>query len=152
MKKLFLLVILIVFSLANLIAQEKREMNDEMFEKIKAEKISFLSAKMNLTPSEAQTFWPVYNEFGKKKFEIQREIHEFEHMPDEKFASLSDAEVEKLTDNYISSFGKEAQLLKEYNTMFLKILPKKKVLTLYRTENEFKGHLIREYRKDKKKD
>jgi len=98
MKKLFLLVILIVFSLANLIAQEKREMNDEMFEKIKAEKISFLSAKMNLTPSEAQTFWPVYNEFGKKKFEIQREIHEFEHMPDEKFASLSDAEVEKLTD------------------------------------------------------
>jgi hypothetical protein len=42
---------------------------------------------------------------------------------------------------------KEAQLLKEYNKQFQKILPKKKVLLMYRTENEFRAHLIREFRK-----
>ena len=146
------MIILAVFSLTYLFAQERREMNPEMFEKIKAEKISFFTSKMDLTPMEAQTFWPVYNEFEKKRFEIQREIHEFEHMPDEKFTSLSDTEIEKMTNNYISSFEKEAQLLKDYNKQFLKILPKKKILTMYRTENEFRGHLIREYRKDQKKD
>ena len=152
MKKIFLLIILAVFSLTYLFAQERREMNPEMFEKIKAEKISFFTEKMNLTPAEAQTFWPVYNEFEKKRFDIQKEIHEFEHMPDEKYAILSDTEIEKMTNNYISSFEKEALLLKDYNKQFLKILPKKKVLTMYRTENEFRGHLIREYRKDQKRD
>lgn len=152
MKKLFLIIILAVFSFTYLIAQERREGNPEMFEKIKAEKISFFTSKLDLTPKEAQTFWPVYNEFEKKRFEIQREIHEFEHMPDEKFASLSETDIEKMTNNYISSFEKEAQLLKEYNKQFLKILPKKKVLTMYRTENEFRGHLIREFRRNQKKD
>ena len=152
MKKIFLLIILAVFSFTYLFAQGRREMNPEMFEKIKAEKISFFTDKMNLTPADAQTFWPVYNEFETKRFDIQKEMHEFEHMPDEKFASLSDAEIEKMTNNYINSFEKEALLLKDYNKQFLKILPKKKVLTMYRTENEFRGHLIREFRKNQKKD
>jgi hypothetical protein len=152
MKKIFLLIILAVFSLTYLFAQGRREMDPEMLEKIKAEKISFFTSKMDLTPLEAQTFWPVYNEFENKRFEIQREIHEFEHMSDEKFASLSDTEIEKMTNNYINSFEKEAQLLKDYNKQFLKILPKKMVLTMYRTENEFRGHLIREFRKNQKKD
>jgi len=151
MKKIFLLIILAVFSSTYLFAQERREMDPEMLEKIKAEKISFFTDKMNLTPTEAQTFWPVYNEFEDKRFEIQREIHEFEHMSDEKFARLSDTEIEKMTNNYINSFEKEALLLKDYNKQFLKILPKKKVLTMYRTENEFRGHLIREFRKNQKK-
>jgi len=152
MKKLFLLIILAAFSISFLNAQERREMNPEMFEKIKAEKISFFTSKLDLTTSEAQAFWPVYNEFEKKRFEIQRQIHEFEHMPDEKFASLSETDIEKMTNNYVGSFEKEAQLLKEYNKQFLKILPKKKVLTMYRTENEFRGHLIREYRRNQNKD
>lgn len=152
MKKLFLIIILAAFSISFLNAQERREMNPEMFEKIKAEKISFFTSKLDLTTSEAQAFWPVYNEFEKKRFEIQRQIHEFEHMPDEKFASLSETDIEKMTNNYVGSFEKEAQLLKEYNKQFLKILPKKKVLTMYRTENEFRGHLIREYRRNQNKD
>lgn len=152
MKKLSIIIILTVFSFTYLNAQDRREMNPEMFEKIKAEKISFFTSKLDLTPLEAQSFWPVYNEFEKKRFEIQRAIHEFEHMPDEKFASLTETDIEKMTNNYISSFEKEAQLLKEYNKQFLKILPKKKVLTMYLTENEFRGHLIREYRRNQKKD
>ena len=152
MKKLYSAILLAVFFSTSLFAQEKREGNSEMFEKIKAEKISYFTSKLDLTPVEAQAFWPVYNEFENKRFEIQKEIHQFEHMPDDKFASLSDSEIEKLTNNYINSFDKEAQLLKEYNKQFQKILPKKKVLTLYRTENEFRGHLIREFRKNQKKD
>jgi len=123
-----------------------------MLEKIKAEKISFFTSKLDLTPSEAQAFWPVYNEFETKRFDIQRQIHEFERMPDDKFASLSESDIEKITNTYLGSFEKEAQLLKEYNKLFLKVLPKKKVLMMYRIENEFRGHLIREYRKSQEKD
>jgi hypothetical protein len=121
-----------------------------MFEKIKAEKISFFTSKLDLTPSEAQAFWPVYNEFEKKRFEIMQLKHDFERMPDEKVTNISSSEIEKMTNNYIGAFEKEAQLLKEYNKQFLKILPRKKVLIMYRTENEFREHLIREYRRGQK--
>lgn len=148
MKKLYTLIVLAVFCFSALQAQERRGKNPEMFEKIKAEKISFFTSKLDLTPSEAQSFWPVYNEFEKKRYEIKQQIHQFERMPDEEFAKLSNAEIEQLTNNYIGSFEKEASLLKEYNKQFLKILPNKKVLMMYRTENEFRSHLIRQYRKD----
>jgi hypothetical protein len=131
-------------------AQDRGKPASEMYEKIKVQKISFFTEKLSLSPSEAQAFWPVYNEFEKKRFDIQRQKHEFERMPDEKYDKLSDSEIEMLTSNYIESFEKEALLLKEYNKQFLKVLPKKKVLLLYRTENEFRGHLIREYRGQKR--
>jgi hypothetical protein len=152
MKKLLLFSILSIFAFTVTIAQEKHGPTNEMFEKIKAEKISFFTEKLSLTSTEAQAFWPVYNEFEKKRFDIQRQIHEFEHMPDEKFASLSDSDIDRMTNNYISSFEKEATLLKEYNKLFLKVLPKKKVLMMYRTENQFRGHLIREYKRGQNKD
>jgi len=152
MKKLLLISILSIFLFTIAIAQEKSGPNAEMFEKIKAEKISFFTDKLSLTSLEAQAFWPVYNEFEKKRFEIQSQKHEFERMPDDKIANLPESEIEKMTSNYIGSFEKEALLLKEYNKQFLKVLPKKKVLMMYRTENQFRGHLIREYRKGQKKD
>jgi len=141
-----------IFTFMVMVAQERRGPSPEMLEKIKAEKVSFFTSKLDLTSAEAQAFWPVYNEFEKKRYDIQRQIHEFERMPDDKITSLSESEIEKMTSNYIGSFEKEALLLKEYNKQFLKILPKKKVLMMYRTENEFRSHLIREYRKNQKKD
>jgi hypothetical protein len=151
MKKLLSAIILAIICFTNLNAQERRGGNPEMFEKIKAEKISFFTSKLDLTPAEAQAFWPVYNEFEKKRFDIQRQVHEFEHKPDEEFAKLSESEIAKMTNDYIDSFEKEAMLLKEYNKRFLKILPNKKVLLMYKTENEFRSHLIREFRKGQEK-
>ncbi len=152
MKKLLLISILFIFSFTALIAQERRGISPEIYEKIKAEKISFFTSKLDLTPAEAQVFWPVYNEYEKKRFDLQRQIHGFEHMPDEKFASLSEPEIEKLTNDYIESFGREGTLRKEYHKRFLKILPLKKVLLMYRTENDFRSHLIRDYKRDQKRE
>jgi len=138
-----------MFTFTALIAQVGGRNNPlpEMLEKIKAEKISFFTEKLSLTPAEAQAFWPVYNEFERKRFEIQRQIHEFEIIPDFKFNSLTDADAEKMMNNYIESFEKEGLLLKDYNKQFLKILPKKKVLMIYRIENQFRGHLLRVYKR-----
>jgi hypothetical protein len=152
MKKLILASLLAAFGIFSLNAQERRGPSPEMFEKIKAEKISFFTSKLDLTSSEAQTFWPVYNEFEKKRFEIQKQIHEFERMPDEKYKTLSEQEIEKQTNNYIASFEQEANLIKEYHQKFLKVLPKKKVLQMYRTENEFRSYLIREYKRGQRKE
>ena len=83
-------------------------------------------------------------------------VKEWEHKLDDspllKNEKSTDSEIEKMTADYVSSFEKEAMLLKEFNKQFLKVLPNKKVLMLYRTENEFRGYLIREYKRGQKKD
>lgn len=153
MKKIIFASLFMALGLLNMNAQERRGgPSPELFEKIKAEKISFFTSKLDLSPSEAQAFWPVYNEFEKKRFDIQKQIHEFERMPEEKYTTLSESEIEKMTNNYISLFEKEAELIKEYHQRFLKVLPKNKVLRMYRAENEFRSYLIREYKRGQKKE
>jgi hypothetical protein len=153
MKKIICLSLLLVLAFTFVEAQNQGRPSFPVgFDKIRTEKISFFTEKLSLTPAEAQVFWPVYNEFERKRFEIQGQKHYFESLPVEKYRMLSDTEIEKLTANYIESFEKEATLLKEYNKQFLKILPKKKVLMLYRTENDFRGYLIREFRGGRNRD
>lgn len=151
--KQILTIVILAFLVGTLAAQERRGgLSPETFEKIKAEKISFFTSKLDLTPAEAQAFWPIYNELEKKKFEIQGLRHEFERMPDEKYKSLSAAEIEKMTNAYIASFEQDANLIKEYHQKIMKVLPKRKVLLMYRTENEFRSYLIREYKRGQKRD
>lgn len=60
MKKLILILTLIIC--ANGIAQP----NGKMQERIKAQKVAFITEKLNLTSDEAQGFWPIYNAFEAK--------------------------------------------------------------------------------------
>ena len=60
MKNTFLAIAaLFIFNLAT--AQQKPTPADR--EKIESMKVTFLNNKMNLTPEEAQKFWPVYNQY-----------------------------------------------------------------------------------------
>ena len=45
----------------------------EIQEKIKAQKIAFITDKLELTSEEAQQFWPIYNEFEAKVEKIKSE-------------------------------------------------------------------------------
>ena len=55
---------LIVMLTLNLISQEERHERPmgENKEKLKAHKIAFITDRLQLTPAEAEKFWPVYNE------------------------------------------------------------------------------------------
>ena len=57
MKRLFIL--LLACLTLSLNAQEKKENRKEQIE---SQKIAFFTAELELTPEEAQLFWPVYNQ------------------------------------------------------------------------------------------
>ncbi|MBN1987515.1 MAG: hypothetical protein JW761_14485 [Prolixibacteraceae bacterium] len=137
---------LLILSTGPLQAQDKKE-GESRWEKFRAEKVSFLTEKLELTPTEAQKFWPVYNELEKSRWEAQKTRRELEvriHEVEDK--NLSKKEIIQLTRDYSSSMEKEGQLYVKYNDEFLKILPPEKVLKLYRSENEFRMHMIRKFR------
>jgi hypothetical protein len=117
------------------------------FEKMKAKKVAYLTDAINLTPAEAEKFWPVYNEFDQKRISIMKERRELENKLEDKIEDMSDDKFIELSKKLTSFHKREGDLFVEYNDKFLKILPPRKVVEFHVAEMKFKGYLLREYRK-----
>jgi Spy/CpxP family protein refolding chaperone len=126
--------------------------HQERWEKYKAEKVAFLTTNLDLSPEEAQKFWPVYNQMEKEKSEVQQKRHELEAKVREAAETLSDEQIITLTREFAHNQEEEGTLSTKYNEKFLKILAPKKVLQLYKVEGEFRMYLFKKYRDKDKKD
>ncbi|NCB07964.1 MAG: hypothetical protein EOM73_07375 [Bacteroidia bacterium] len=135
-----------VFSFLILFANAQDEQHKARWEKYRSEKISFLTDKMEMSPAEAQKFWPVYNELEKMRWEAQKTRRDLEMKVNDTKATLSKKEATQLTRDFTGSMEKEGALLVKYNEEFLKILPPEKVLKLYQAENEFRMYMIQKFR------
>jgi Spy/CpxP family protein refolding chaperone len=114
----------------------------EKKENIEAMKIAFITQKLELTPEEAQKFWPVYNQYTDKLKELRKKRRQEERDGKQKMDALTDKELEQMIDNDLATRQKELDLQKEYNTKFKAILPIKKVVKLYAAEEQFKMVLL----------
>lgn len=132
------LLVLPSFVLAQPDADDERRMDE-----IRAQKAAYLTTKLDLTPAEAQQFWPVYNEYSQKKEEIHRERFSKKGYPKPIDPDqMTDEEAGQMIDQMVADQGKMAALEKEYSQKFRKILPVKKVLKLYEAEMDFKRVLL----------
>lgn len=124
-------------------AQQKNQKPD--MEKMKADKVAYISTQLNLSVDEAQKFWPVYNEFEKKNdelFEAERSINR--ELKTGKTA-LSDSELTKKLDRMMEIQKEKTAIQSEYYEKFKKILPIQKVAKLYEAERGFRKQLLHEY-------
>jgi len=154
MKRKIVIILSVVFVILNFaaIAQQGGESHEARMEKYRSEKVSFLTTRLDLTPTEAEKFWPIYNQMDKERWEAQKARRDLENKVSAAEESLSDNEIIKLTREFSGSMQKEGVLMVSYNEKLLKVLPPKKVLKLYKTENEFRMHMIKKYRDNDKGD
>lgn len=93
--------------------------------KLEAVKIGYLTRRLDLSPEEAQRFWPIYNKYS-----------------DEMLRARQDARL-----NNIPEITLEENLLnirKKYNAEFNKALAPDKVNNFYRAEKEFGNFVQKE--------
>ena len=69
MKLIKIVTSLLLFISFNFYAQGEKM--KEKREQIKTMKIAFLTSELDLSVSEAEKFWPVYNAFEEKEFELK---------------------------------------------------------------------------------
>lgn len=142
--------ILILLSLFTINGMSQ-DMDIEKLERFNAQKIAFYTQKLNLTSAEAEKFWPIYNEYQKKKNDILLEKRDTDRYLRQSFSTLSDKEIEEISDKYIEFNKEEADLLTIYHKEFKKVLPIKKVIKLYQAENQFKEMLLRQIRNNQQR-
>ncbi len=145
MKKLLLTLTLITIGIATVWAQQGRP---ERFdhEQFKSNKIAFITQALNLKPAEAEKFWPIYNQFENERNKLFDQRREMERMIMERSDNLSEKEYTELSRKFAALFKEEGDLTQRYNEQFLKILPAKKVVELYKAEYNFRKELLRQYR------
>lgn len=145
MKKIMLFAALVLLSFS-LSAQpaDGRGPGRNWEDKIRAEKIAHFTAALDLTPEEAQLFWPVYNQYWKENMEAHgKTMKAFHKLRSDKETKLSDKELESLTDAYMSALDAEQKVLDSYYPKFKKVLSAEKLAKLFVAEEDFRMKMIR---------
>jgi len=147
MQKITVILFLILISLNSLYAQPHNKR-----EKLKAYKTAYITQQLDLTPSEAEKFWPVYNAYEKKVFQFKvTKVNATRTKIKEKggFEALTEKEANqillKLTENEQDVIDAKKELFRDLKN----IISSKKILKLNQAEHQFNRKLLSDYRKRK---
>ncbi len=110
-------------------------------DKIKADKKLIVATNMELTESEAKTFWPVYDEYQKDLQSINRRIAGLldRYAADFHSKSLTDDKAKKLIDEVLAIEQSEANLKNTYAPKLSNALPVIKVARYLQIENKIRA-------------
>ena len=86
--------------------------------RLEALKIAYITKKMDLSPDEAQRFWPIYNLYAAELKQARQD-------------AVKNNEAEILLDE------NQLKIRKKYNSQFNQVLSPEKVNTFFKSEKEF---------------
>lgn len=141
-----ILPILLIFISFNFYAQGEKM--KEKKEQIKALKVAFLTTELNLTSSESEKFWPIYNAFDDKQFELRHlKMKAFMgRMDDNAMDKMSEKEANSFLNQMESNEDELYMLRKKFVTTLKGILPATKIIKLRKSEEDFNRKLLQQYR------
>ncbi|MFV0555307.1 MAG: hypothetical protein ACK5LR_11490 [Mangrovibacterium sp.] len=124
----------------------------EQIEQFKAQKVSYMTDKMNLNTEEAQKFWPIYNEFDESRWKLHNRRRELECQLRDDYDRLAEKDFQRINAEMNDIAQRELNLILKYNAKFLQVLPAKKVVLIVPVENDFRFRVIKDYRRKQRED
>ena len=125
--------ILLLFISAGIYAQDNKH------EKIKAYKTAYITEKLELSPKEAEEFWPVRDVRKRERDQIFKKIGD-------NTCDISDSDAAALIKIGFALEEETLQIKREMNTALSASISSKKIILLRKVENDFKRELLHRYR------
>lgn len=137
---------------------EKGDRMEKFKEKIRVEKVAFISSELELTYDEAQNFWPIYNQYDKDLMAIRDKNRPkdttlnngFPMRPD--FLKMREEEAQTILKNHFQTERDVISLQEKYSKELLKAISTQKITKLFFVEKEFMANVIGKGWKDMKRD
>jgi Spy/CpxP family protein refolding chaperone len=146
MKKSLSIIIAFLFVSLTVFGQQRNENRGKVNQdKIKAIKVGLITDELNLTESQAEKFWPVYNSYSDKRKEILQQIRKRNKDTEE----VSDKEILQNQDEILKLKQKELDLEKDYRDDFLKVITAKQYNDLQLVEKKFNQMLLNKLKERK---
>lgn len=114
----------------------------EAMKKIEAARIGVITERLELTPEQAEQFWPIYRELTNRRREIRSEMRQLRHGHDP--ATATEEENRKLLDENFQLQEKELVLNKEYDEKLLTVISPGQLLALKQAEEDFRRMILRQ--------
>ena len=149
MKKVISVLCLLAVLATGALAQEQQQRGRQgrggegWRERVRAEKVAFLTEQIDLTESEAQVFWPIYNQIQKEQREAFEAVRKaYEAMEKGVNEGKTGKEMEKFVEAYVDAKDKNEGIETKYLNKLMKSLPAEKVARYYVAEEKFRHQQI----------
>lgn len=114
-------------------------------DKVEALRVDYISKSLELTNTEYEKFWPVYNEYNDKIRAIRKNLRvSYRNKSD----NLSEKEAEQLYYLFVQSKQAEADVHKQYNEKIKTIIGAIKTVKLHVAEEEFRMKVMKSIKGD----
>ena len=145
MKLLNLVFALLFFSSFSTFAQGEKM--KEKREQIKAMKVAFITTELDLNSAEAEKFWPIYNTFEEKEFELKHlKMRSFIKRYRDGKDKMTEKEANLLLSQMETNEEKFYLLRKKFILNLKGIIPASKIIKLKKSEEDFNRKLLLQYR------
>lgn len=150
MKKLLFTLFLVFTAMLQLHAQQTREfrgnLSDADRQKLESAKIAFITNRLDLTTEQAKGFWPIYNEYEKKKFDTRtRLMREGYRMSNRGQDELNEAQYEELLGMHITSRQEDLKNELAYIEELKEVINNRQILRLLTIDESFlRNYLMRQ--------
>jgi hypothetical protein len=140
MKTYAFLLFALLFSLPSFAQQQNGDVEEKRKERIERLKRAYISEKLELTVTESEKFWPIYNEFASRKEAIQKELKaankklKAENLENQVVSSA----IETISTQRKAEIDNDARFLKES----LPVLGATKTAKLINVERDFKKEML----------
>lgn len=113
-------------------------------EKVEAAKIALITERLELTPEQAEKFWPIYREYENQQKGIRQEFIELKasHDPSTSTESENAAALAK----GMALREKQLNIEKTYSDKFQEVITSRQLLSLRKAEDDFKQMLLERVR------
>ncbi len=96
--------------------------------KMMSERVAFFTVELDLTPEEAQAFWPVYNQIEKEKDEANANVFmTFIELEKAIQTKKPEKEISDLLDKHMDAIEKQNEITSKADEKYRKVLPVAKV-------------------------
>lgn len=142
MKQLILLLSLLTIWVGSAWAQPGNNENQ-----IGPYRIAFMTRALELTSEEAKEFWPVYEAFKEEQTALNQEKKGMERQMKQEMLQGNEDKIESIADDFVEISRRQYEVQESYHAKFKEILPIRKVVLLYKAEQDFNRRLLEELKK-----
>lgn len=111
-------------------------------ERVEAEQVAFITKRMQLTPKQAQGFWPIHTQYEKEKRLVRQKYRT--QVP---ITSMTEVDADEAIEKRLRMEEELLALKKNFYSRFKTVISARQILLFQKSNAEFKQYLLEEIRR-----
>lgn len=120
---------------------------DRKFEEIKAHKTAFITEKVNLTSTQAEKFWPIYNKHEQEVMALRKtQLEGFKTLRNKNVDDLSEAKAKAMLLKHGQVKAQLTKKMVQLISLLEGVITPQQTIKLLMAEYDFKKRLLKRFR------